>query len=66
MPSMAVVPPRKPTVRRLWSEVVNEAVTKQPGGAKPLDRNVDSYEFSQGVKKKAGNGPYTSGNPNRN
>ena len=63
---MPIVAPRKPDSVRTWADLCNEAIASKPGET-PLDRRVDAYEFSKGVKKKGGTGPYDAGQrPDRN
>lgn len=64
---MPIVPPRRPDVVRLWSDVVADAEAAQPEST-PTDRRVpDAYEFSHGVRKRQGTGPYAEGErPDRN
>ena len=63
---MPVTPPRRPDTVRLWSDVVEEARTLTADPQAIEDRRVFGYVFSNGVKKRAGQGPYTDGNPERN
>lgn len=62
---MAVVPQRNPDRTFTWADVVAEAEATRET---PLvDRRFDAYEFSQGVRKKQGTGPYDAGQrPDRN
>ena len=64
---MPIVPPRRPDVTRLFSEVVAEAEAAYPEEV-PRDRRIhDAYRFSHGVNKRQGTGPYDDGErPDRN